>query len=176
MFDPAPGTAVRAIGGHGTRPRPSANQFNMPSEPRAVAFSPDGKRVAAVCAGGQIALIDVEQHKIVQIWKYSTPIRRMPESARASGSIAFSPDGTAVLTWGLDESLRRVGRGSGKQRCHLQLREGSLATSRSLRIGANLATAQRTQSGAGLGLESRASPQRIGSRLAPNGACRLGSL
>src|SRR5262249_10909962 len=54
--------------------------LTVPSEPRAVAFSPDVARLAVVCRGGQVAMIDVGAWHVCKEWTYPNPVRAFPGS------------------------------------------------------------------------------------------------
>jgi WD40 repeat protein len=104
---------------------PVGTPLDTPSEPHAVAFSPDGSRLAVACAGGHVILVDVEKGTLAKSWHYPTPARPVSDGQRTSGSVAFSPDGTHLLTWGLDATLRGWDAATGEMRFKLQQGDGA---------------------------------------------------
>src|SRR5262249_9661967 len=93
--------------------QPLFDPIPMPSAPRGVAYSPDGSQVVAICAGGQVLVIDPAQGKV---------IRRLQHGAPQTGhntypSARFTPDGRAFLTWGPDTAFRVWDAATGQPRC-----------------------------------------------------------
>ncbi len=74
---------------------------------RAVAFSPDGKRVAAACDNGFVLVRDAETGKAIM-----TPGRREYGPLTA---VAFSPDGKLLAAGGADKSVRLWDVATGKE-------------------------------------------------------------
>jgi WD40 repeat protein/tRNA A-37 threonylcarbamoyl transferase component Bud32 len=93
----------------------------MPSEPRGLAYSPDGSRVVAVCGGGQILVIDSAKGQVIRRLQHGSPqsaLNRYP-SAR------FTPDGIAFITWGPDNAFRVWDTETGQPRCPPLAHEGA---------------------------------------------------
>jgi len=72
----------------------------LPAEPRGLAFQPDGRTLAAVCADYRVMLVDpatgVIRHNL------DPGIRTRPFNANlwtSNGDALFSPDGRFLLTW-----------------------------------------------------------------------------
>jgi eukaryotic-like serine/threonine-protein kinase len=88
---------------------------------RAVAFSPDGKRVAS-------GVLDVgfRVNGVVKIWDAQTG--KLLTHLRGHGdvivSIAFSPDGERIATGSLDETVRIWDAGTGRELHNLQAKRG----------------------------------------------------
>jgi uncharacterized protein (TIGR03067 family) len=75
---------------------------------RAVAFSPDGKRVAAACDDGSVLIRDAETGKAL----------RAPGHGRGHGAlaaVAFSPDGKLVAAGGADKTVWLWDVATGKE-------------------------------------------------------------
>ena len=87
----------------------------MPAEPRGIAFSPDGRTLAVVCADYRVALVDpatgVIRHHL------DPEIRTRPYNANlwtSNGEALFSPDGRFLLTWERIPTLHVWSPDSGK--------------------------------------------------------------
>ncbi|HEV3143256.1 MAG TPA: WD40 repeat domain-containing protein [Gemmataceae bacterium] len=78
----------------------------LPSEPRAVAFHPDGRSLAVLTAAGHVQMFDPKTGKRLHAWLNPQPVAAQPDGIRDGGSVCFSPDGQNLLTWGIDDSLR----------------------------------------------------------------------
>jgi uncharacterized protein (TIGR03067 family) len=77
-----------------------------PSAVRAVAFSPDGKRVAGACDDGSVLIRDAETGKVLM-----APGR----GHGALAAVAFSPDGKLLAAGGADRSVRLWDVATGKE-------------------------------------------------------------
>ncbi len=80
----------------------------MPSEPRDVDYSPDGKLIAVVCATSEVVLVDTEDwsvHRRIQLGS----TRIMHNRYRNNGRVRFSPDGHQIIVWGIGGDSRRAG-------------------------------------------------------------------
>jgi eukaryotic-like serine/threonine-protein kinase len=83
-----------AAGAHITAP------VGLPSEPRGLDYSPDGRTVAVTCADGWVVLVDSSNGAIRH--KLDVGIRTRPQNANlwwSNGQARFSPDGTRLMTW-----------------------------------------------------------------------------
>jgi WD40 repeat protein len=97
----------------------------MPSEPRGVAYSPDGQRLAVLCSGGQMLLIHPLDGRILLQWQaHDTPIKW--GFYVTPGQIRFSPDGQSLLAYGgIDKRLRVWDIATGKERYAALEHEGT---------------------------------------------------
>jgi RNA polymerase sigma factor (sigma-70 family) len=78
----------------------------------ALAFSPDGKALAAGCCGGPL-----------RVWEVVSGRQRFEVAGRGNGALAFAPDGrllasTAPEGWSVDLWAARTGRRRGQLRGH----------------------------------------------------------
>jgi WD40 repeat protein len=76
----------------------------LPSEPRSLAYHPDGRRLAVLCGGGELLLFDPDDGREALRWRAHDP-----EPAHHwvnNGEVIFSPDGRSVLTWGMGNDVR----------------------------------------------------------------------
>ena len=72
----------------------------MPTEPRGLDFSPDGRTVAITCADGWVVLLDAASGGLRRT--IDTTVRTRPLDANlwlANGYARFSPDGQRLMTW-----------------------------------------------------------------------------
>jgi eukaryotic-like serine/threonine-protein kinase len=72
------------------------------SQPIAIAFSPDGSRLAAGAVNGALRLFDTSGNELLNLSGHGQPLR----------SVAFSPDGDLLYSSGLDGNVRVWGTGS----------------------------------------------------------------
>jgi WD40 repeat protein/fibronectin type 3 domain-containing protein len=77
---------------------------------RALAFSPDGKRLAAADAEAGVALIDVQSGAVV---------RQLAAGQAAVNAVAFSPDGKWLATGGQDAQTRLWNPATGEEAASL---------------------------------------------------------
>jgi WD40 repeat protein len=85
------------------------------SEPRDLAYRPDGARLAVLCAGGQVALADPARGRVVKTWNVSQPFPHNTHYVH-NGALAWAPDGRSLLTWGIDDAVRVWDPDSGRLR------------------------------------------------------------
>ena len=72
----------------------------MPTEPRGLAYSPDGGLVAVTCADGRVVLVDAPGGAVRRT--IDAGVRSRPLNANlwwSNGQALFSPDGRRLLTW-----------------------------------------------------------------------------
>jgi WD40 repeat protein len=80
-------------------------QFRMDSEPLGLDYSPVGQRLAVLCSGGEIVLIDPIQARETGRWQaYAKP--HLIWARRNPCMIRFSPDGQSLVTYHVDSRLR----------------------------------------------------------------------
>jgi WD40 repeat protein len=95
------------------------HNLTQPGEPGSVAFSPDGKKLAALSGGDDGALIVWDADTGKALWR-SPP---GPKGALASGAVAFSPDGKFVAAQ-VDNFTKMFDVASGMLTFVLRLPEG----------------------------------------------------
>ncbi|QDV32337.1 WD40 repeat domain-containing serine/threonine protein kinase [Tautonia plasticadhaerens] len=86
----------------------------LPSEPRSLAYRPDGRRLAVLCGGGELLVFDPADGREVRRWQ-----AHEPEPAHHwvnNGEARYSPDGRSILTWGMGNDLRAWEADSGRPR------------------------------------------------------------
>jgi WD40 repeat protein/serine/threonine protein kinase len=96
--------------------------LETPSEPWDCAFSPDGKTLVVVCAGGQILLVDPASGKIRRSLDHGAS-GGDPHIPRA-GMVTFSPDGRNFVTSGIGQCAR-VWNTEGGEHGHPSLEHGA---------------------------------------------------
>ena len=76
----------------------------LPSEPRSLAYRPDGRRLAVLCGGGELVVFDALTGRETNRWQAhdAEPAHHWVNN----GKIAFSPDGQSVLSWGMGNDVR----------------------------------------------------------------------
>ena len=98
--------------------------LTTPSEPRSVAYCPDGRQLAVLCAQGQLLLIDAGTGQVTDTLTYGPGLHgheaisgglsqfsfhengTVPFGCAASnGSVRFSPDGRSLAAWGPDDAV-----------------------------------------------------------------------
>jgi WD40 repeat protein/Flp pilus assembly protein TadD/tRNA A-37 threonylcarbamoyl transferase component Bud32 len=86
----------------------------LPSEPRSVAYRPDGRQIAVFCAGGEIRLFDLAGHVVKEL---SQPARMSyPQDYVHNCALVFSPDGHSLASWVGGEKIRVWDVATGKLR------------------------------------------------------------
>jgi serine/threonine protein kinase/WD40 repeat protein len=71
----------------------------LPSEPRKLEYSPDGRKLAVVCAKGELVVIDPATGKTLRQWQARGPALHNG-GWQQNGALRFSPDGQRLLTFG----------------------------------------------------------------------------
>jgi WD40 repeat protein len=77
-----------------------ADPIPTPSEPRGLAFRPDGSTLAVVCADYRLVLINAKTGRITH--HLDPGLRTRPQNANqwfSNGEARFSPDGRFLVTW-----------------------------------------------------------------------------
>ncbi len=94
----------------GTR---GSNPIPMPSEPRSVAWHPEGRLLGVLCAGGQGIEIDVETRTLRELFHLAVN----PEEARtaSSGECTYSPDGRIFAAWGFHQRIHLFDRVNSRE-------------------------------------------------------------
>ena len=78
---------------------PLYDPLPMPAEPRSVAYRPDGRQIAVMCARGQVLLIDTQNGNVTD--RLKTRPRRLSDITRprGHGRVRYSPDGQSLIAW-----------------------------------------------------------------------------
>jgi WD40 repeat protein len=80
--------------------------LSLPSEPRNLDYSPDGRQLAVIGAKGELVVIDPATGKTLRQWQAHPPHLDNIHYIN-NGAVRFSPDGRSVLTFGtLTNSVR----------------------------------------------------------------------
>ncbi len=81
--------------------RPAPGRLPMPSEPRDLAWTPDGASLAVICARGEVMRVDATTGAAQMLWKIPA---RSPTNERRleNGSVAFAAGGRILVAWGLN--------------------------------------------------------------------------
>jgi WD40 repeat protein/serine/threonine protein kinase len=87
-------------------------QAALPSEPRSVAYRPDGRRLAVLCGNGELLVFDAADGREVLRWQAheAEPAHHWVNN----GKVVFSPDGGRLLTWGMGNDTRVWEAGTGR--------------------------------------------------------------
>ena len=76
------------------------------SEPRGLDYHPGGHLVAALCAGGQLLLVDADQGRIRRTLDYGPRTHgQEPHEYICNGAVRFDPTGRHLFAWGLDDAI-----------------------------------------------------------------------
>jgi WD40 repeat protein len=86
----------------------------LPSAPRGLCYRPDGRRLAALCGGGEVLLFDAEDGREVRRWRAHDP--EQAQHWINNGKVAFGADGRTLLTWGMGNDLRVWEADTGRPR------------------------------------------------------------
>ena len=87
----------------------------MPAEPRGLAFRPDGRTLAVVCADYRVVIIDASSGAVRH--NLDPGVRTKPADANlwtSNGEARFSPDGRFLLTWEIAHALHVWDPDSGR--------------------------------------------------------------
>jgi len=99
----------------------------MPSEPRSLDYSPDGRSLAVLCAGGELLLLDAAAQRIKRQWQ-AHPAFWSANAWQRNGAVRFSPDGRGLLTWGTDVLVRGWEADTGQPRWARPLENKSICS------------------------------------------------
>jgi WD40 repeat protein/tetratricopeptide (TPR) repeat protein len=111
----------------------------MPSEPRGVTFSSDGKRVVVICGGGQVLVIDPTTGKVTMRLEHGFA----QSSANTYPGVRFTPDGQSLITWGPDAAVKVWDAGTGQVRYEPLMHDGLVQDAMPSADGRWLVTAGR---------------------------------
>ena len=93
----------------------------LPSEPRGLAYAPDGSLLAVVCANGPVVLVDPLAGRVVR--RLDTGVRSWPFQPNfwwSNGMARFSPDGRRLATWEQSLSAQVWDVATGRLMHHLK--------------------------------------------------------
>ncbi len=92
----------------------------MPTEPRGLAFRPDGQMIAATCADGWVVLLDPTTGRVLRTLDSGIRSRTFnPNLWFANGEAVFSPDGHYLATWEMAQEVQLWEVESGRLLHHL---------------------------------------------------------
>jgi WD40 repeat protein len=97
-----------------TTGRPIGPPLPTPSEPRSVRFRPDGKEVVAVCATGQLLVLD-PAGAVRHVWS----VEQAQDIGRHyvnNGAVRYSGDGQMVYVYGLSARITALDPETGRPR------------------------------------------------------------
>jgi WD40 repeat protein len=87
--------------------RREGSAIPTPSEPHGLAFDPAGTRLAVVCNGGEVLLIDLNNRKrlrsLTSRWHFQNDFRA---EHICNGCVCWHRDGRALAAWGLDHRVQ----------------------------------------------------------------------
>jgi eukaryotic-like serine/threonine-protein kinase len=87
----------------------------LPSEPRGLSYRPDGRRLAVLCAGGELIVFGPGDGREVLRWQ-SHEVERVAAHWVNNGKVRFSPDGGSLLIWGMGDDVRVWDADTGRLR------------------------------------------------------------
>jgi WD40 repeat protein len=114
LYDPETGKLLRPLG-DGAGSNQAVLFFSGQGSSRDLAFSPDGKQIAA--GGGHT----------IHLWETATGKEAIPDSGHRESiaSLAIAPDGKTVATRGTDQTIRLWDATTGKERSRFTLPPGT---------------------------------------------------
>ncbi len=92
----------------------------LPAEPRGLAYSLDATRLAVICNGGQILLVDPATGKVVRRLEHGDAIH----TENIWPLVRFTPDGATFLSWGTNAMVRVWETATGRPRYPVLAHEG----------------------------------------------------
>jgi WD40 repeat protein/serine/threonine protein kinase len=92
----------------------------LPSDPRCLDYSPDGRRLAVFCAGGQLVIVDATRGQRAAQWPIP-PVFGVPSHyIHGNGAVRFGRDSQRIAIWGLESFVQVYDADTGKVRYILQ--------------------------------------------------------
>jgi serine/threonine protein kinase/WD40 repeat protein/Flp pilus assembly protein TadD len=92
--------------------KPLFDPVATPSEPRGVAYRPDGKQAAVICGGGQVLILDPARGRVLRRLEHGA----LPSTEHLYPSVRFTPDGRSLVTFGSDHAVRVWATATGRPR------------------------------------------------------------
>ncbi len=77
----------------------------LPAEPRSVSYRPDGRRLAVLCANGELLIFDASSGQVALHWQLQAA-ELVATAWINNGKVQFSPNGESLLTWGLGNDVQ----------------------------------------------------------------------
>jgi serine/threonine protein kinase/WD40 repeat protein len=96
--------------------KPAIKAVLLPSEGRCLDYSPDGERLAVICAAGQLLQIDPRRGELTNQWTVRPPANNASHYVHGNGAVRFGPDGKTLWIWGTEPTVRVLDSGTGIQR------------------------------------------------------------
>jgi WD40 repeat protein/serine/threonine protein kinase len=87
--------------------KPRHEPLQLPSEPRQLDYSPDGRQLAVIGARGELVVIDPVAGKALRQWQAHPP-HLDNDHYLNNGAVRFGPDSRQLLTFGTDTNSVRV--------------------------------------------------------------------
>jgi eukaryotic-like serine/threonine-protein kinase len=81
---------------------PIGDPMQLPSDPRNVCFSPDGRRLVVLCGGGQGFLIDASNGSLVKEFSHCKTV----DPNHLESDVQFAPDGKIFVTCGFVRDVK----------------------------------------------------------------------
>ncbi len=91
----------------------------LPSDPRALDYRPDGKQLAIFCGGGEVLLVDIATGRKEAQWQAAPATLNASHYVNGNGALQFSPDGRSLWVWGTTSEVRVFDVSSRKLRLTL---------------------------------------------------------
>ncbi len=87
----------------------------LPTDPRSLAYAPTQPRLAVLCGGGQVLLVNTAEGKIERELNCGPVKYLVPFNYHCNGLVRFSPDGRRLLAWGLNDAVQVWDVSTGEQ-------------------------------------------------------------
>jgi WD40 repeat protein len=98
---------------------PAFDPVSLPSEPRCLDYTPDGRRLAVFCAGGELLLFDAATGHVAARWQAPRQLSEAVHFIHGNGAVRFGPDGRTLFVWGLAKNVPAYDIETGKPRYEL---------------------------------------------------------
>jgi WD40 repeat protein len=97
-----------------------AGPIPLPTEPRGIDYSPDGRQLAVACADGLVLLLEMPGGDLIR--RIDTGVRTRPANANfwySNGQARFTPDGKRLITWEMGNVFHVWDPSTGKKLAEL---------------------------------------------------------